>query len=96
MYDGVCQGRAQAAGRASGAIKVGLWADLVTLECSGPDMAASSGDTLLDTWIFAGDDRMVSGVWSAGRELVRGGRHFARDAIVARYAPVIARLRGDL
>ena len=96
MYDGVCQGGAQAAGRASGAIVVGMWADLLSLDCSGPDMAASSGDTLLDTWIFAGDDRMVSGVWSAGRELVRSGRHFARDAVVARYGRVIARLRGDL
>ena len=96
LYDGACQGGAQAAGREAGAIRVGLWADLLALDCSGPDMAASAGDTLLDTWIFAGDDRMVSGVWSAGRELVRGGRHYARDAVVARYRAVISRLRSAL
>ena len=96
LYDGACKGGAQAAGRASGAIEVGMWADLMALDCSGPDLAASDGDTILDTYIFAGDDRMVSAVWSAGRLLVEGGRHVARDGIVARYRKAMARLRADL
>ncbi len=96
LYQGACEGGAIAAGRASGAIAVGLWADLMGLDCSGPDMAASAGDTLLDTYIFAGDDRMVADVWSAGRHIVTGGRHIARGAVVAQYRAVIARLRADL
>lgn len=96
LYEAVAQGGAQAGGRASGAIAPGLWADLVALDCSGPDMEFAAGDTLLDTFIFAGDDRMVAEVWSAGRHLVTGGRHAGRDAIRARYRGAMARLRAAL
>ena len=54
------------------------------------------GDTLLDTWIFAGDDRRVRHLWSAGRELVRDGRHVARDGVERRFAGVMRRLRAAL
>ncbi len=96
LYEGACTGGAQAAGRGLGAIEVGQWADLMALDCSGPDLAAAEGDTILDTYIFAGDDRMVTAVWSAGRPIVQGGRHVARDGIVARYRAAMARLRADL
>ena len=33
------------------------------------------GDEILDAYIFAGDDRMVRDVWSAGRHVVRDGKH---------------------
>lgn len=96
IFEGMCKGGAQAAGRASGAIAPGLWADLVALDLSGPDMAGRKGDRLLDTFAFAGDDRMVTDLWSAGRHIVKGGRHVGRDAVVARFARVMARLAGDL
>ena len=51
---------------------------------------------LLDTYVFAGDDRMVADLWSAGRHIVRGGRHARRDGIVAEYRAAIARLRDAL
>jgi formimidoylglutamate deiminase len=92
IFEGMVKGGAQAAGRESGAIAVGKWADLVALDCKGPDMAGRSGDRLLDTFAFAGDDRMVSDVWSAGRHIVQGGRHVARDAVRARFGRVMARL----
>jgi formimidoylglutamate deiminase len=96
LFEEACKGGATAAGRDSGAIAVGHWADLVALDCSGPDMAASRGDMLLDSFIFAGDDRMVAEVWSAGRHIVSGGRHAGRAAIIARYAKTVARLREAL
>ena len=96
LYEGACKGGAVAAGRAAGAIQVGLWADLVALDCSGPDLGASAGDMLLDTFIFAGDDRLVAEVWSAGRHIVTGGKHAGRAAIIGRYRAAMARLRGAL
>ena len=96
LYQSACEGGAQAAGRAAGAIAPGLWADLMALDCSGPDMQGRSGDTLLDTFIFAGDDRMISDVWSAGRRIVTKGRHAAREGIIDRYRGVMARLRAAL
>ncbi len=94
LFQAAVQGGAQAAGRASGAIRVGDWADLLALDTKAVDLAGRQGDGLLDAWIFAGDDRMVEGVWSAGRHIVTGGRHVARDRIEARYRAVTARLAG--
>lgn len=94
LWDGAVAGGAQAAGRDSGAIAVGHLADLVALDDLGPDGLGRTGDTLLDTLIFARDDRAVAEVWSAGRHLVTGGRHHARDAITAGYAATMRRL-GD-
>ena len=92
LVSGVLRGGAQAAGRASGAIAPGLWADLVALDAQAPDLVGLSGDRLLDAWVFAAGDGVVQEVWSAGRHLVRAGRHIARDAITARYAACRARL----
>ena len=47
---------------------------------------------MLDGWIFAAGDGVVREVWSAGRHVVRDGRHVARDRIVADYLACIAGL----
>jgi formimidoylglutamate deiminase len=96
LYNAACAGGALAGGRDGGSIRVGAWADLVSLDMQDADMAASSGDMILDTFIFAKDDRMISEVWSAGRHIVSQGRHAKRDAIVSRYRSTIARLRSAL
>lgn len=92
LFEAVCEGGARAGGRNSGAIAVGKLADLVALDGSAVDLAGRAGDTILDCFVFAGDDRMVSDVWSAGRHVVRGGRHVSREAIIARYLGVMAEL----
>lgn len=85
LYRNALAGGARALGRESGAIRTGLFADLVALD--GGDIAfhGLKGDGLLDGWIFAADDRVVTDVWSAGRHCVTEGRHKNRDVIVARY-----------
>lgn len=96
LYDAVLAGGAQAAGRNSGVIKPGAWADLMALDDGAVDLEGRRGDALLDCWIFAGDDRMVSDVWSAGRHMVRGGAHVSRDRIVSAYRRAMADLRDAL
>lgn len=93
LFEGAARGGAQAAGRDAGAIAVGKLADLVALDASGPDMAGHHGDALLDAYVFAGDDRMVKELWSAGRHLVSGGRHRAHDAIASAYLTTVTKLR---
>jgi len=93
LLDAVVEGGAQAAGRNTGRIEVGLWADFMSLDDSHPDLESVSGDTVLDTFIFAGDDRMVSDVWSAGRHRVTNGQHIDRESIVQRYRDVMKTLR---
>ncbi|MCE6952870.1 formimidoylglutamate deiminase [Cereibacter sphaeroides] len=96
LLEEAARGGGQAAGRPSGAIATGLWADLLALDTSHVDLEGRTGDALLDSWIFAGDSRMVAEVWSAGRHVVTGGRHVARDPVERRYRKVMARLRGLL
>jgi len=60
------------------------------------DLDGLSGDTVLDAFIFARDDRQVRNVWSAGRHLVRDGRHMAAEDITATYRKTVRRLRAAL
>ncbi|MGE0846520.1 MAG: formimidoylglutamate deiminase [Flavobacteriaceae bacterium] len=96
MLDGVTAGGARAGGRDSGTIEPGKWADLVALDADALDLAGRDGDTLIDSFIFAGDSSMVRDVWAAGRHVVTGGRHRRHDAIVARYRAAIASLKERL
>ncbi|MAZ32427.1 MAG: formimidoylglutamate deiminase [Thalassospira sp.] len=93
LFDAVAKGGAQAAGRDAGRIEVGALADLMALDGTAVDLIGRTGDTILDTYIFAGDDRMVRDVWSAGRHVVTEGRHIAHDAIPSRYRKVMEQLK---
>ncbi len=96
LFEAVCDGGARAAGRNTGRIAPGRLADLVALDGAHIDLAGQEGDRLIDAYIFAGSDAMVRDVWSAGRHMVREGRHVARDAITAAYANAVEPLRSTL
>ena len=93
LYEQACSGGAQAAARESGAIAPGNWADLTALDGSATDFIGRSGDSLLDTWIFAGKDAVVRDVWSAGRHMVQDGRHVKRQEITETYRKTLTRLK---
>ena len=88
LFDAINHGGANASGRNSGTIAPGKLADLVALNGASIDLVGRTGDTLLDCFIFAGGSDQVSDVWSAGRHMVRAGRHIHREAIVARYLAI--------
>lgn len=96
MFEGMLQGGAQAAGRQSGRLESGCWADMLALDTTSEHLWGRAGDAALDSWIFAGDDRLVTEVWSAGRHMVRGGVHVAREQIVAGYKQTIDALKDSL
>ena len=96
LFEQVLQGGAQAAGRRTGRLEAGHWADMLALDATSEILHGFGGDTVLDAWIFAGDDRLVSDVWSAGRHKVMQGRHVARTEIVADYVRTIDALKGAL
>ncbi len=96
LLEAVTKGGAQAAGRKTGRIEVGQVADLMSLDGTHPDLEGVNGDTTLDIFIFAGDDRMINHVWSAGRHRVVEGMHVDRDVIVQRYRDVMKTLREDI
>jgi formiminoglutamate deiminase len=92
LFDAARRGGAQALGVAVGDLAPGAPADFVTLDCAHPTLAGRSGDALLDAFVFANRGGMIDGVWCGGRQRVQGGRHAAREAVVRRYAAVLAGL----
>jgi formimidoylglutamate deiminase len=93
LWEGAVAGGAKAAGRASGAIAEGAVADLVALDLGSVHLAGREGDEILDAFVFAGNDALVAEVWSAGRHVVTGGRHVARERVERRFRAVMAGLR---
>ncbi|MEM9913072.1 MAG: formimidoylglutamate deiminase [Pseudomonadota bacterium] len=82
LFDQVCAAGAQAAGRRSGAIAPGRWADLIAVKTDTPDLCARRDDAWLDSLIFGRHgESSVTDVWSAGRLVVRDGRHVARQSV---------------
>ena len=95
ILDSMTNGGARAAGRHTGQIASGYWADLMALDKQSVTLAGRTKDQLIDSFIFAGDDHLVCDVWSAGRHLVTAGRHIAHDEIVSAYHAALVSLRHD-
>ena len=92
LHAAALAGGAQALGRESGALRVGAWADLMTLERDHLSLAALRPDQLIDGWVFTGARGAVREVWSAGRAVVEDGRHVARDRVEAGWRRAMAEL----
>jgi len=96
LYTGAARGGAQALGRDAGEIAPGRLADLVAIDSTDPTLCALTPDQILDGLCFAAKDTVITDLWSAGRHNVTGGRHIARDAVVARYRSAVADLLASL
>lgn len=93
LIDAANQGGAQAGGRDAGEIAVGKWADLIGLDDDNQWLCNRKGDALLDSLIFGGwGQSCITDVWSAGRHLVKEGRHFARETIIKNYKNAMQQL----
>jgi formimidoylglutamate deiminase len=96
LWEEAAKGGAQAAGRGTGRIEVGEWADLLALDTGDLRLEGVAEDQLLDAFVFAGRDGLVTDLWSAGRHIVRSGRHIAREAVENRFRATMRRLRDVL
>ncbi len=96
LFEAALSGGALAAGRQCGKIEVGAWADLFSLRADGLELAGRTGDEILDAFVFSGGDRQIDDVWSAGRRVVRNGRHIGRDGIEANFKRTMKELKSGL
>jgi len=92
LFEGAARGGAQATARNAGVIAPGRLADLMALDTRHIDLEGREGDTLLDAFLFAADDRAVSDVWAAGRHMVSEGEHVQHSEITEAYRRVLRRL----
>ncbi len=96
LYLGAARGGAKALGRNAGRIETGALADLVAIDSNDTALCTLRQNQLLDGLVFAATDRVVTDVWSAGRDAVTGGRHVARDAVVQAYKDAMASVMSAL
>lgn len=96
IYTAAAQGGAQALGRHAGRIAPGLLADLTAIDHEHPSLCALTPANLLDGLVFSAPGTVVTDVWSAGRHMVRGGRHTHRDAIERNWRQAVRALMADL
>lgn len=97
LFDQAAQSGAQAAGRNSGAIAPGQWADLICVTTDNAHACGRRGDTLLDTLIFGGHgQKCLTDVWSAGRHIVTDGAHPNRRAITRRFMTTLQELGQEI
>jgi formimidoylglutamate deiminase len=94
LYAAALSGGAQALAQRVGAIAPGYRADFLVLDETHPDLLGREGDTILDTWVFAGDRRLIRSVIAGGHTVVEGTRHRDRTRIDADYRRVMMRLLG--
>ena len=96
LFELILKGGARASGRDTGQLAAGKWADMLSLDDSAIHMFGKDGDIILDSWIFAADDRLVRDVWSAGRHMVQNGSHIRRDEIIEDYRAAMTGLKDVL
>lgn len=96
LYSQAARGGATALGRNCGTIATGRLADLMAIDGQHHSLAALDHDALIDGFIFAAPERVVTDVWSAGRHVVQNGMHASRDTIITRYKRCMAELTGLL
>lgn len=94
LFEAALSGGAQALGQRLGAIAPGYRADFLVLDDTHPDLAGRTGDTILDTWVFTGDRRLIRSVIAGGKTVVAAHRHRSRERIDADYRRVMVRLLG--
>ena len=97
LFAAACKGGSRATGRGTGHIKTGAPADLMALGTDSYQLENVRGDQVLDRLIFAGPEHNpISDVWSAGRHMVREGRHIRHAEIVRAYRKTLQRIMQQL
>ncbi|NRP13227.1 MULTISPECIES: formimidoylglutamate deiminase [unclassified Aliiroseovarius] len=97
LFDAANLGGAQAGGRDCGVLAPGMVADIIGLDLDNEWGANRSGDMALDTLIFGGHGQdCITDIWSAGRHVVKDGRHLARDRITMDFVKVMGELEQEI
>jgi len=92
LLEGSLQGGSLACGRKIGQISAGYRADFVVLDDSHPRLYGRSEDSLIDSWIFSGNDNLVKDVYVGGKLVIENGCHANAETINRNYRQTLDQL----
>jgi len=79
------EGGSRAIGRKCWGLQVGQRADLLTLDVDHPILVGHEETSLMDAWLFSGNQPLVDRVMVGGRWLVEGGDHCQKENFADAY-----------
>lgn len=92
LWQAALRGGAQASGMPLGSLRAGQRADLIVLDERSPLLAARDTQSVLDSFIFAGNSPLVRDVMVGGRWQVRDFHHHDEERIATRYREAVKQL----
>ncbi len=92
LLEGSWQGAELACGRKIGRIETGYRADFIVLDESHPRLYNRNEDSLLDSWIFSGNENLVKQVYVGGKQVIKNGRHINEASIHQHYQQTLDQL----
>ena len=96
LIESILDGGQLASGRKTGKIKVGFWADILALDLSSLHYSSLSNDEKLNYLIFSENEKIIDSVFSAGRWVVKQGKHVDRKKIMAKYFQSLKKIAKSL
>ncbi|MCF8467770.1 MAG: formimidoylglutamate deiminase [Sneathiella sp.] len=97
IFENAVAGGHQALARPGRAgLQIGARANFAVLDPSHPALVGKPASTVLDSWLFAGDNSVVKDVYVNGRVVITGRHHLAEEKIGARFAATIKELTSNL
>ena len=85
LIESVLEGGMLASSRKTGKIQKGYWADILALDLTSFDYLDLNDNEKLDYLIFSEKDFVIDTVFSAGRLLVKNGKHINKKKIITNY-----------
>ena len=92
LWRGALAGGGRAAGLPIGTLVEGARADLIVLDHDAPQLAARDANSVLDSFLFAGNAALVRHVLVGGQWQVRDFHHRDEERIATRYRAVVEKL----
>ncbi len=74
-------------------LQVGAPADFIVIDSARAELTGVQAASLVDAWVFAPRPGLLREAWVGGTQVVRDGRHVAREALSRRYRSAIAQLQ---
>ena len=96
LIESILDGGELASGRKTGKIKNGYWADILALDLSSFNYSSLNNDEKLNYLIFSESEKNIDSVFSAGRWVVKEGKHIEKEKITSEYKKTLEKISKSL